>query len=232
VQITPLRPEDLEGARVVVAGYTGRDQAQVRAHIDELAEQGIAPPPSVPMFYPVPADLLTQEDEIDGGSATTSGEVEPVLVVQGEEVWLTIGSDHTDREIEKSSVADSKAACPKPVARTALRTTLDELGSAWDDIEVTCAVDGVEYQSGTLAALLPLPHTLELLRRDEELAAAESLVVLGGTLPLIGGQFVFGTRWEMTLHHDGDRIDLGYTVRTPVTTTTAAPTDHPTKESA
>ena len=153
-------------------------------------------------------------------------------MLRGQDVWLTIGSDHTDREVEKSSVAESKSVCPKPLARTALRTTLDELREAWDDIEVTCTVDGAAYQSGTLADLLPLPHTLDLLRQDARFTDADPLVILGGTLPLIGGQFVFGTRWEMTLLHDGERIDLAYTVRTPVPVASAAHTTSHTKEDA
>ncbi|OFW27044.1 MAG: hypothetical protein A3J28_11785 [Acidobacteria bacterium RIFCSPLOWO2_12_FULL_60_22] len=34
-------PVDFQARRVLVAGYTGRDASQVRAHITELERQGI-----------------------------------------------------------------------------------------------------------------------------------------------------------------------------------------------
>ena len=45
---------------LVVAGYTGRDEASVKKHIDELAAIGVAPPETVPAFYELPASLATQ----------------------------------------------------------------------------------------------------------------------------------------------------------------------------
>src|SRR5699024_9630953 len=131
---------------------------------DELAELGIAPPPDVPMFYPVDPGLLSFDTVVEVDGQETSGEVEPVLVVRGEEVLLTLGSDHTDRRIETVSVADSKAACVKPIADRAIVTSLDEVARLWDTLTVACRVDGRTYQSGTLDALMPLPRTLQLMR--------------------------------------------------------------------
>src|ERR1043166_4164140 len=50
--------------QVVLAGYTGRDQAHVLDHIHELEKLGVAPPPSIPMVYVVPPQLLTTADSI------------------------------------------------------------------------------------------------------------------------------------------------------------------------
>jgi len=47
---TPLR---FAYARMVNAGYTGRNQAEVRRHIEELAKKGIPGPPTTPTLYPV-----------------------------------------------------------------------------------------------------------------------------------------------------------------------------------
>src|SRR3954454_6515463 len=107
---------------LVVAGYTGRD---------ELAAIGVPPPDSVPAFYELDASLATQERQVPVAGSNTSGEVEPVLVRSSGRLYLTVGSNHPGRDIERSSVADSKAACPKP-----LSTTLVALGEArsldWD----------------------------------------------------------------------------------------------------
>src|SRR5947207_15097663 len=64
--------------RVINAGYVGRDQATVRAHIEELQREGVPPPPAVPMLFPLPADTVTTADRIEVTSGQTSGEVEYV----------------------------------------------------------------------------------------------------------------------------------------------------------
>ena len=51
---------ELEPEAFVIAGYTGRDRASVQKHIDELAHEGIAPPPEVPMWYEMPPAILTK----------------------------------------------------------------------------------------------------------------------------------------------------------------------------
>ena len=139
---------------LLVIGYAGRDEASVRHHIDELAAIGIAPPPNVPMVYELPAELVTTDELLAVHGARTSGEVEPVLVRAAGAWHLAVGSDHTDRELEAVDVRDSKAACPKPLSRTAIRLDRDPatggLDDAWDAIEVTSEIDGVAYQRGTL----------------------------------------------------------------------------------
>ena len=49
---------------IIIAGMTGRDMTMVQKHIDELAELGIAPPSTIPVYYRVSASLLTQEPRI------------------------------------------------------------------------------------------------------------------------------------------------------------------------
>lgn len=209
--ITHIGPDEVDGARLVVAGYTGANQDEVRKHVDELAALGIAPPPDVPMFYPLDGDLLTFEHVVEVDGPETSGEVEPVLIVRGDDVLLTLGSDHTDRRIETVSVPDSKAACVKPLADQAIATSLDEIARLWAGITVTCRVDGQEYQSGTLDALLPLPRVLQTMRARG--ITDTDVVVLGGTLPLIGGSFVHGHRWEMDMVVGDTTLSLKYQVQ-------------------
>jgi len=63
----------LSDPRLIVAGYTGRDRQAVQVHIDELAHIGVTPPPRVPMFYELKADLLTTDASIDVAGDKTSG---------------------------------------------------------------------------------------------------------------------------------------------------------------
>lgn len=189
---------------LVVAGYTGRNEEAVREHIDELAAIGVPPPDSVPAFYTLDARLLTQSPTITVNGTGTSGEVEPVLIRAGGNLYLTVGSDHTDRDLERSSVARSKGACPKPVGATVVEVSAGSFN--WDAVHASSSVDGRLYQQGTLASLRVPTDVLDLFDSGER-----DLVMFGGTLPLIGGEFVPGTEWVMSLTtSDGQRLDLEY----------------------
>ena len=96
--------------QLVVAGWTGRNAAAVEAHIRELAELGLPRPSHTPVFYRVAAALLTRRDSIQVVGTDTSGEVEFVLVRDGG-WYVGLGSDHTDRALEITSVALSKQVC-------------------------------------------------------------------------------------------------------------------------
>jgi len=98
----------LDSPRLVVAGYTGRDEATVKAHTQELAAIGIPPPDSVPCFYELDPSLLTTAPVIEVDSKHTSGEVEPVLIRHGGKYYLGIGSDHTDRDLQRVDIEASK----------------------------------------------------------------------------------------------------------------------------
>jgi 4-hydroxyphenylacetate 3-monooxygenase len=201
----------LDPQRLVIAGYTARDQAAVQAHIDELAHIGVAPPPRVPMFYEIPADLLTTEAAIVVDGAETSGEVEPVLISSGGGLYLGLGSDHTDRQVEKRDIAESKASAPKPLGSRVL--PLERVAAVWDQVELTCRLDGEVYQQGRLEVMLP-PDAL--LRK---IAAAgrpvqPDCVMFCGTLPLLRGAFIYGTTYQLELRlPDGTSLTHTYDVK-------------------
>src|SRR4051812_7195157 len=77
--------------RLVNAGYVGRDQESVKAHIEELRHEGILPPPSVPMLYPLTTDNVTTADQIEVLGGNTSGEVEYVLFLIEDDVYVGVG---------------------------------------------------------------------------------------------------------------------------------------------
>jgi hypothetical protein len=210
-------PITLRPRRLVVAGYTGRDESAVRAHIAELAAEGIAPPPRVPMLYDLDPGLVTTATAVTVGGSWTSGEAEPVLIRHAGRWYLGVGSDHTDRDLERADVARSKAACPKPVGPglVALPSDVARGGfdGSWDAIAVRSTVDGTPYQEGTLAALRPPSDLLGVLAdglADDN--PVDDLVVLGGTVPLLTGSFRFGTTWTVAL--TGPGLDLSHTYTT------------------
>jgi len=137
--------------QLVIAGWTGRDEAALRSHIRELEEIGVKPPKTTPIFYRVAADLLTQATAIQVSGAETSGEVEFVLLAKPDGLWVTVGSDHTDRKAETIGVSLSKQLCAKPIARDAWR--YDEVKDHWERLVLRSWADGELYQEGPVTAM-------------------------------------------------------------------------------
>lgn len=168
----------------VLCGFTGRDDEVVAAHVRELAGIGVAPPTSVPLFLPMPNHLLLRAGErVEVVSAETSGEAEPVIIrtLDGREL-LTVGSDHTDRGLEATSIAAGKVACPKLISMDAWEFA--EVADRWDELLLRSASDGAEpHQQTCLAALKPAAEILDALLGAVGVPDERPLVVFLGTLP-------------------------------------------------
>jgi hypothetical protein len=192
------RAEQVEVSRLTIAGWAGRDQAAIEHHIAELAELGVKRPSTTPCFYRLGAELLTQAEQIDVVGVKSSGEAECVLLQTPAGLLVTIGSDHTDREVEAYGVTVSKQVCPKPLARDAWR--FDDVADHWDQLEMRAyAVANGErrvYQQGSVASLLP---AAELLARAPLAAGA---AMFCGTLAVQGGivGMADGDALELELH--------------------------------
>jgi len=118
--------------RLIIAGWTGRDQAAVEAHIAELAALGVARPANIPTYYRCAASLLTTGARIEVVGGDSSGEAEFVLLNAGGEMLVGVGSDHTDRKLEATGVALSKQVCAKPIGPAVWR--LAEVAAHWDEL--------------------------------------------------------------------------------------------------
>lgn len=199
--------------RLIVAGYTGRDQQAVAEHIAELAAIGVPEPVSVPAFYELDPALLTTESVVSVDGPATSGEVEPVLIRHDGAYYLAVGSDHTDRDRERGDIAGSKAACPKPLGQMVLSLGEDLALPDYDASTASSSVDEVAYQQGTLA-MLRRPD--DLLRHLQATLGdpGGDLVVFGGTWPLSREEFVYGRCWHVRLElADGRTLNHSYEVK-------------------
>lgn len=203
-----LEFEDIDSKEIIrlteftgmVAGYTGRDEHAVQEHIDELAAIGIAPPSSVPMFYPVEAESFTSVESLLVAGTATSGEVEPLYIRHQGRYYLGLASDHTDREVETRDIAESKRACPKPVSRQVVEIK-DLENFSLDAARARTWVDGVLYQDGTLNNLRTPANVVGLFLERHDIGD-QDFVCLGGTLPVIGGHFTYGSHWRIELELD------------------------------
>jgi hypothetical protein len=174
---------------VIVAGWTGRDAASVRAHIEELAEIGIPPPSQTPLFYLVSPDRLTQRNVVTVVGSNTSGEAEPVLVWQPDGIRIGIGSDHTDRDSERYGVAISKQLCPKVVGRDFW--LLSDVTRGWDQLLLRSFRESegstTLYQEGPLSSILHPDELIERYGRSGHGRLETGSVMFCGTVPTLGG---------------------------------------------
>ncbi|MFE3598549.1 DUF2848 domain-containing protein [Streptomyces sp. NPDC059096] len=201
--------------QVLNAGYAGRSQEDVAAHVAELAELGVPAPSVTPALYPVSPYLAQHTDRVSVQHGRTSGEAEWALVVDGEgELLLTAACDHTDRELEVHGVAWSKNAGPDVLARRAWR--LADVQDRLDSLTLRAWVgrEGGEtlIQDGTLAELLTPAYWAEVLRERGDLVPGT--VLISGTIPMVEGVDQFADRWRVELGDPatGDTIGLAYDV--------------------
>ena len=173
--------------QVVIAGWTGRDAAKMEEHIQELEKLGVTRPTTTPLFYRVAAARLTLADAIEASGGQSSGEVEFVLLQDGNGLYVGVGSDHTDREAETYGVTVSKQMCDKPVASEVWPYA--EVAGHWDELLIrSWAISGGArrlYQEGSVAAMRA-PDDL-IGRYSDGRALVPGTVMFGGTLPAIGG---------------------------------------------
>lgn len=217
--------------RLLNAGYAGRSQADVAAHVAELAELGVPAPSTTPALYPVSPYLAQQTGTVHAQHGKTSGEAEWALVVDDTgDLLLTAACDHTDRELETYGVAWSKNAAPDVLATSAWRLAdvadrIDGLTlRAWvrddgdgdgggSDGDRDAAPGGEQLiQDGTAADLLDPAHWAEVLRGRGELEPGT--VLISGTIPMLPGVDQFAAHWRVRLGDPatGHEIELAYRV--------------------
>ena len=181
----------------VAAGYTGRDQESVRAHVEELKKIGVPAPYAVPAMYWVEPERVSTTTTlwVVGDKTPGEGEVFLARCAKGN-LYVTVASDHTDRALEAVSVSKAKQACSKVVGSICWR--VDEVRGHWDDIELRVWNDGKLYQEGTLGKMLPPERLFELAEADAPVKGG-TLSLFSGTLPVIGGGLVYGVHYLLSL---------------------------------
>ena len=205
----------VELTQVILGGYSARDPEDRQRHIDELEAIGIDPPASVPAFWRVARHLVTTGDEIEVQGTQTSGEAEFALIAARRQIWVTVASDQTDRELERVSIPRSKQLCPKVLGTNVVQ--LADVRSVWDEIELSSDVsaDGttwIPYQRATLADLAD-PETL---LRGSGLGDSppDGTILLSGTVPIVDGEtrFLPHFRASLVVPNRGIALRIAYRV--------------------
>ncbi|NIS61440.1 MAG: DUF2848 domain-containing protein [Proteobacteria bacterium] len=201
--------------RLICAGWVGRNEKALQVHIDELAEHGVPGPTKTPIYMNFSPYLITTSDAINVINSESSGEVEYVLLKEGDRMYIGVGSDHTDRGFEKFSIPASKQLCAKVMAPVVW--LYQEIKDDWDQIIIrswtTSGGKRMLYQEDVLASILDVEALLERLPKDEELPS-DGLVLFSGTIPTKIG-VVFGERFDFEMEDSvlDRKIRHGYQVR-------------------
>lgn len=209
-----LEERELRFDRVFAIGYAGRDMEKTMEHIRELErELGVPAPKKIPTIFQCGNYVLTQEKELVFVGEKTCGEVEYVIVLSEGHVYIGLGSDHTDRELEAENVPKAKQCCAKPICSKLWDYA--ELKDHWDRIRLRSwqRVDGRElvYQDGSLKDILPVEKILEEL--ETRVGGIDNCVIFSGTVPVENG-FFYGSdfRCEMSDEVLGRKLEFEYHV--------------------
>ena len=192
------RPLTFSYSKMVNAGFTGKNQEEVRHHLDELAEKGIEVPDSTPTLYPVVPCALSKESAMEVFGEETSGELEYVLFFKNDkEVYVGLGSDHTDRNLEEFHIPRSKQICPNIV--TNVVWPLSEIQDHWDSLVMRCSVvkdnEEILYQEGELGLLLNPAELIDFVKGKIN-GPLDGTVIYSGTFKMLTDEFVFADRFS------------------------------------
>jgi hypothetical protein len=179
--------QSFEIRNLVIAGWTGRDPVARDKHIAELEELGVPRPASTPIYYRVAASRLVTAPRIEASGNESSGEVEFALIRSGGQLYVGVGSDHTDRKVETYNITVSKQMCDKPIAPEVW--LLSDVQAHWDSLVLRsfATIDGKRelYQEGTLTGMLPPAELIE--RGFGKAGMPDDTLMFGGTFAAKGG---------------------------------------------
>ena len=128
-----------------------------------------------------------------------------------------MGSDHTDRELEKDSIAKSKVMCIKVLSQQVWM--LADVESHWERLMLQSWVgsdgDRTPYQEGSLAEFLTVDDFLDGVRSVVADGSLDGMVLFMGTIPTLRGELLFCPAFEGRLVDGvlGRELSLHYVAR-------------------
>ncbi len=190
--------------RIVNAGYVGRDKSVVQAHIDELALEGVPAPKSVPLVFPVLSRSITTGKSLEVLGEKTNGEAEFVVLIQNGRIFIGVGSDHTDRELETVSISMSKQIHENVISKKIWELT--EIVDHWDDLELRSwmkfngSSEEILYQDAKLGTIISAKDLVDLVASRMKDTSLDGMVIFSGTIPIVTEKMAFGNyfRCELT----------------------------------
>jgi hypothetical protein len=213
------RPVTVRISKQVLAGRTSRDIEDAKKHLEELRKTGVTLSDEVPIFHTKLAGRLTQGALLEAVPGwQSSGEVEFILLVNEDgAVYVTVGSDHTDRDLQKYNTNLAKQMFDTVVAPAVW--LYEDILDHWDDLEMRSWVDDhgkeILYQEGKLAEMLRPEFMINKVKEKAVDGDIRGALIAGGTFPTLTGDLNYGSkfRFELADPVKGKSIKHAYEVR-------------------
>lgn len=196
---------ELEVMHLIHGGNTQRSRQKEIKRGRDLARWGKVHryAPLGPVAFLVPTFNATTSHLIQMYDNANNAEVEYVVIIdQAAKIYASVGSDHTDRDLERTGgPPKSRLVAPKVVARDIW--PYDEVKDHWHDLIMRAYVYRDDEprlcQEETLKALLAVEDLIDITRRQTGLEDMRCSVLFGGTIPFLGRTFPRGRRWDLEL---------------------------------
>ena len=169
------------------ARFASRDVDGMRKRLDAMLELDghySGATRTNPSIFHIGRYLLTQGSDIEVQGPMTGGEAEVVAIRSGSEVFVSVGSDQCDRELDSLFPDKPKQMCPHPIASTAW--PYDEVKCHWDSLRIYSHVvvgsHTVPLQDSALSELVDLEY---LLAMDSVKRLTDPMVLYCGSAPFL-----------------------------------------------
>jgi hypothetical protein len=130
-------------------------------------------------------------------------------LLDGNAIYVGIGSDHTDRELEKSNILVSKQICPNVISKKVWR--YEDVKKYWDDLIIRSWTekDGKRqlYQEAKLVKMLRPEELIEKVKARMQ-GDMKGMVIYSGTVSVIGGNWIVGDRFGVELVDENKKRSL------------------------
>lgn len=202
--VTATGTEDLrlDVGRVYNLGFTIRDSAKMDRHMEEVEKIGIRRPKveRPPVIFPISTWATIFDTECQVQYRRCSGEVEIVTIDVDGELYVTVGSDHTDRKLETVSIPWSKQVAPNVVAPILWKWS--EVADHWNEITMECWVgEGATRKLYQRAGVSEFWTPVEMRDSIRGRIAEDqgSLVLFSGTVVTEEEKFSYDDVWTLVM---------------------------------
>lgn len=214
-----LVQESFRFVRMYNLGFTIRDPAKMQAHLDEVAKAGVAVTKveKPPLILPISDWALSTETQVSAQRERTSGEVEIVTIVRGGELFVGVGSDHTDRTLEATDIPWSKQVCANVLAPVVWPWA--DVRGHWDEVllqsDVTVEGRAIPYQRAGAAEFWTPEEMVRSLEGRIEPPKGDYLL-FSGTVVSLDHTLNFADTWTIRMIDPVGRQTIEHTYRVPV----------------
>ena len=194
------------------ARFSSRDVEGMRCQLDEIiAHDGhyTRATRTNPSIFRIGCYLLTQDGEFEVQGPLTGSEAEVVAIRDGGQIFISIGSDQCDRELDFLFPDKPKQMCPHPIASTAW--PYEEVKDHWDQMRIDSQVKvrghTVQLQDTSVDTQVDLDY---LLAMDTVKSLPDAMVLYCGAVPFQKDAIAEAIkRYDLppqTMHGTGDHV--------------------------